>query len=124
MKRGDFVKQIINKFKLELDWKIDSVYQYSNDIILLQYIEPHNGTNNRYLIRIDYRKTFDRWSVAWYYRYFNDIEDIKEDLINDIELIVKYEDKSITEFVNYTGEIDYEFNYDYEMVGLSDRVED
>lgn len=103
------------KFNLKQDWEIDGVGVYSNEEILLQCIEPHKGTEWKTLIRADYRETFDRWSVAWYDKYINNIYDAKEieECLNDIDLILKNKNKVLIK--TPTDDELYEEGYYYDL---------
>lgn len=65
---------IIDKLKTELNledsWDIDGVHVFENNIMYVQYIEPHSGTDFRNMIRAEYIITFDRWSVSRYEETF------------------------------------------------------
>lgn len=85
---------------MKVDWENDGVYALSNECICLMYVEPHEGTDWKYLIRIDYLKTFERWSVTWYEHEIADITDENEvrNLIHDIRVISEYENEVVVKF--------------------------
>ncbi|HHT7008757.1 TPA: hypothetical protein ACTZ3A_001296 [Bacillus cereus] len=110
----DLINKLKNTFKMKVDWENDGVYALSNKCIYLMYIEPHEGTDWKYLIRIDYRKTFERWSVTWYEHEIADIADENKvkGLMNDIKIIIEYENRVIAKIPNDKEDNDfyYELN--------------
>lgn len=110
----DLINKLKNTFKMKVDWENDGVYALSNKCICLMYIEPHEGTDWKYLIRIDYRKTFERWSVTWYEHEIADIADENKvkGLMNDIKIIIEYENRVIAKIPNDKEDNDfyYELN--------------
>ncbi|MFJ8528547.1 hypothetical protein [Bacillus sp. NPDC094106] len=98
----DLINKLKDTFKMKVDWEVDCVYALSNESICLMYIEPHKGTDWKYLIRIDYLKTFDRWSVTWYEHEIKDIVDENEviNLMHDIRVIIEYENKVVMKVSN------------------------
>ncbi|AFV21533.1 MULTISPECIES: hypothetical protein [Bacillus] len=98
----DLINEFKNTFKMIIDWENDGVYALSNECICLMYIEPHEGADWKYLIRIDYRKTFERWSATWYEHEIADITDANKvkDLMHDIKVIIEYENKVVVKTPN------------------------
>ncbi|MES5837971.1 hypothetical protein [Bacillus cereus group sp. MG11] len=98
----DLINEFKNTFKMKVDWENAGVYALSNKCICLMYIEPHEGTDWKYLIRIDYRKTFERWSATWYELEIADITDENKvkDLMHDIKIIIEYENKVVAKISN------------------------
>lgn len=89
---------IINILKQTLglwdDWEVDGVYVFKNNLIKVQFIEPHKGIDYKYMIRADLNVTFDRWSVSRYQETFESNKEfinIIKDLIDMMDLDPKIE---------------------------------
>ena len=90
---------LIEKLNLNESWSLDGIYAYKNSNILVQFIEPHEGTDYKHMIRAELVATFDRWSVSRYQETFENneelnkiIEDLKDmmDLNPKTELLSEY----------------------------------
>lgn len=64
------LEKLILEFNLFEEWKIDEVRTYTGCRILVQFIEPHEGTDWKYCIRAEHSEEFDRWSVVQFEEFF------------------------------------------------------
>jgi len=90
------LNKLIQQFNLQLVWEIDGAYVYNNENLLVNFIEPHSGTDWKYCLRADFPETFDRWSIALFDELFeiNEFDEIVrklEEFIGDKNNIVKEE---------------------------------
>ena len=90
------IYKLIQKFNLQIVWEIDGAYVYKNDNLLINFIKPHSGTDCKYLIRADFRETFDRWGNSLFeesfeYDEFDDVVKKLKEFIRDKDEIIKEE---------------------------------
>ena len=89
------LNKIMQEFNLKHDWCSDyDVYVCKNDNLLIQFINPHNGTDWKYCLRADFPETLDRWGVCLFEKSFeyNELDIVIGKLkkfLNDKESIVK-----------------------------------
>lgn len=72
----------------EYDYDVDMENAYFNKIIngehwLFALVSPHDGNKNRWMLRAETKRDFDRWSVASFEEFYDTVEDfIKYALLN------------------------------------------
>lgn len=63
----------------------DGMLEIDNGVIRCQIIAPHNGTGNRWLVRVAPSVSFDRWANSTAFRVFGDTFELIMDYLSDSE---------------------------------------
>lgn len=71
-----------NGFEFQYKTNNEANYYYTKVVEGIDFVycltAPHEGTRNRYLLRAETEKEFDRWSIARFMRFYKDFNDFKE----------------------------------------------
>ena len=80
-----------NGYQYEDEYDMSTIYfskDFGNELWYFALTEPHDGNENRWMLRAENCETFDKWSNAGYQEYYNTIEDFMNYALIDIEKII------------------------------------
>ncbi len=104
------MNEFMEKLKLLKKWESDGICVLKNDFIMVQIIEPHEGSDFKWIIRADYEETFERWGVCFYEAKVDNLDCNLNPIISDLRLMIARKDKLIESHIKENGEIYYEIN--------------
>lgn len=84
------MERLVKQLSLSLDWEMDGVYAFSNDVLYVQFINPHGGTDFKYVVRSEYKEDFDKWGNCSYEVYFLDLEKDLNRIISELKEMMLY----------------------------------
>ena len=103
------LNEIIHKYEFKLTWIEDGISVYHNQDICMRIIKE----SNIYYIKIDYIKTFNGWTGAWYENEIDIDNPIGFDIISkEIGKIIFLRDKAIIKNCDEDNNISFEVNWD------------
>ena len=105
--------KLIKELELKLDWELDGVYVFSNDMLWVQFVYPHEGTEFKYMIRAEYKENFDKWSNCFYDELFTDLEKELDLIILDLKKMIEEKDRILIKSLKENGGVYYEINDNY-----------
>lgn len=87
METKQIIDILIKNFNLGFWEEFEGTHLLSNQILKVMLIEPHEGTDYKFILRADYPETFDRWSVCLYEESFiaEDFSLVLEDFCDFVE---------------------------------------
>lgn len=104
------MNELIKKLNLSKKWESDGVCVLKNNSIMVQVIEPHKGSDFKWVIRADYEETFERWGVCFYEAKVEDLGCNLSPIISDLRLMIARKDKLIESHTKENGKIYYEIS--------------
>ena len=105
--------KLVDALELKLDWELDGIYVFSNDILVVQFVYPHEGTEFKYMIRAEYKENFDKWGNCFYDELFTDLEKELDLIILDLKKMITKKDNILIKSLDDNGEVYYEIDDDY-----------
>ena len=83
------MKELVKQLNLTLNWEMDGVYAFENNDLYVQFINPHEGTDFKYVIRAEFKEDFDKWGNCSYEVYSTDLEKDLSEIILDLKEMIE-----------------------------------
>lgn len=104
------MKRLINELNLKQNWGMDGIYAFSNDLMYVQFIEPHEGTDFKYMIRADYKLSFNKWGNCFYEVVFLDLEKDLNLILLDFKKMINEKEKILKVCTQSNGDVYYDIS--------------
>lgn len=104
------MRRLVDNLGLKKDWELDGVYAFSNELLFVQFIEPHEGTDFKYMVRADYKLSFNKWGNCFYEVVFLNLEKDLNLIILDIKKMINEKDKILERFTCNNGQVYYDIS--------------
>lgn len=72
------INSLITRYFLLTEHVSDDQYYFSNDLIVIEYVTPHSGTNNKHMIRAEIKSDFHKFDDAQLEEFFVSEDELKE----------------------------------------------
>lgn len=79
MNAKEIVHVISEEFGIKDYEHFEGNHYMDDDIIKIVLVEPHSGTDDKYMLRADFPETFERWSVCLFEEFFEKDEHKNDD---------------------------------------------
>ena len=97
LKKNDYIFNEYSVLRDKKDNSITHIY-FEDDLLYYCAIAPHEGNNYHYILRVNNKKTFDRWSVCDAQYMYLDSWSIANELQENMEMIYKDVLTSVLEY--------------------------
>lgn len=104
MKKLIEINEFMELLELTLQWDMDGIYTFSNNVLLIQFINPNIGTDFKYIIKAEFKEFFNRWSNCFYEKCFDDVEENLTVIISDLNKMMQEKNKILKEVEKENGE--------------------
>ncbi|MBG9689450.1 hypothetical protein ABD91_00720 [Lysinibacillus sphaericus] len=72
------INNLITRYFLLTEHVDDDQYYFSNDLIVIEYITPHSGTDNKHMVRAEIKSEFHKFDDAQLEEFFVTDDELKE----------------------------------------------